>query len=98
MRSKHLRQNNAFAIATAISISFLVFYFIFWILGILHPLESRDAIGTISGWCERVSGGLFREPVNAVSNLGFVFVGLWILPSGPCSFRRKVFDYELLQP
>jgi hypothetical protein len=35
--------------------------------------------GELSGWCERVSTGLFREPVNALSNLGFMVVGLVML-------------------
>ncbi len=37
---------------------------------------NEQAIGEISRWCERVSGGLLREPVNTLGNLGFVVSGL----------------------
>jgi hypothetical protein len=46
------------------------------------PAANEQAIGEISRWCERVSGGLLREPVNTLGNLGFVVAGLlmfWIL-------------------
>ncbi len=36
----------------------------------------EQAIGEVSRWCERVSGGLMREPVNTLGNLGFVVSGL----------------------
>jgi hypothetical protein len=39
---------------------------------------NEQAIGEVSRWCERVSGGLLREPVNTLGNLGFVVVGLAI--------------------
>jgi len=38
--------------------------------------SNEQAIGEISRWCERVSGGLLREPVNTLGNLGFVVAGL----------------------
>ena len=41
--------------------------------------SNEQAIGEISRWCERVSDGLFREPSNALSNLGFMFAGLMML-------------------
>ena len=41
--------------------------------------SNEQAIGEISRWCERVSYGLFREPSNALSNLGFMFAGLMML-------------------
>ena len=44
-------------------------------------VEPGYAIGEVSRWCERISGGYFREPANALSNLGFMFTGLlmfWI--------------------
>ena len=37
---------------------------------------NEQAIGEVSRWCERVSGGLLREPVNTLGNLGFVIAGL----------------------
>ncbi|NQV06967.1 ceramidase domain-containing protein, partial [bacterium] len=36
-------------------------------------------IGEVSRWCERVRGGLLREPVNTLGNLGFVVAGLAML-------------------
>jgi hypothetical protein len=39
---------------------------------------NEQAIGEVSRWCERVSGGLLREPVNTLGNLGFVIAGLAI--------------------
>lgn len=41
-----------------------------------EPAPYEQAIGEISRWCERVSGGLLREPVNTLGNLGFVVAGL----------------------
>ena len=38
--------------------------------------ENEQAIGEISRWCERVSSGIMREPINTLGNLGFVVAGL----------------------
>jgi len=43
------------------------------------PATNESAIGEASRWCERVSGGLLREPVNTLGNLGFVISGLAML-------------------
>lgn len=40
------------------------------------PAPYEQAIGEVSRWCERVAGGLLREPVNTLGNLGFVIAGL----------------------
>lgn len=32
----------------------------------------------VDGYCERLAPGLWAEPVNAVTNLGFVLVALWL--------------------
>ena len=51
-------------------------------VGFGDPAENESAIGEISRWCERVSDGLLREPVNALGNLGFVITGLamfWVI-------------------
>ena len=40
------------------------------------PAANEQAIGEVSRWCERVGGGLLREPVNTLGNLGFVVSGL----------------------
>lgn len=40
------------------------------------PAGNEQAIGEVSRWCERVSGGLLREPLNTLGNLAFVAAGL----------------------
>lgn len=40
---------------------------------------NEPAIGELSRWCERVSGGVLREPVNTAGNLAFVLAGLVML-------------------
>lgn len=45
-------------------------------LGWWAPAPYEQAIGEVSRWCERVSGGLLREPANTLGNLGFVVAGL----------------------
>ncbi len=40
------------------------------------PAANEQAIGEISRWCERVAGGILREPSNTLGNLGFIVVGL----------------------
>ncbi|MGA7282481.1 MAG: ceramidase domain-containing protein [Acidimicrobiia bacterium] len=60
-------------------ISLVVFAVLFIIGGAngwWAPAANEQAIGEISRWCERVSGGLLREPVNTLGNLGFVLSGL----------------------
>ncbi len=71
-----------FKLALFISISFLLIFTLLSALNLIQSNEAAYLIGEASRWCERVSGGLFREPVNTLSNLGFMFVGLymfWIL-------------------
>ena len=72
----------SFYLALIVSISFLLIFFILSAFNLIQSSESASIIGEASRWCERVSGGLFREPVNTLSNLGFMIVGLylfWIL-------------------
>ena len=68
--------NKAFPIALITSIGFLVLYSVFGLWGFIDYNESGYQIGDVSGWCERVSSGIFREPINALSNIGFIIVGL----------------------
>ena len=62
-----------------------LFFFIYFLLASTTnflSVEPGYAIGEISRWCERISGGHFREPANALSNIGFMLTGLfmfWIL-------------------
>ncbi len=43
------------------------------------PAANESSIGEVSRWCERVSDGLLREPVNTLGNLGFVVAGVAML-------------------
>ena len=67
-----------FYVDTIVSISFLFLFFTLSALGLIQSTEASNLIGEASRWCERVSDGLFREPVNTLSNLGFMVVGLYI--------------------
>ncbi len=56
------------------------------------PADNEQAIGEVSRWCERVSGGFLREPVNTLGNLGFVVAGLlmfWVLARDVISDRDR---------
>ena len=46
------------------------------LIGWGEPAANEQAIGEVSRWCERVSDGLLREPVNTLGNLAFVIAGL----------------------
>ena len=63
-------------IALGFVITFMIAYVVFGSFGWGLPASNEQAIGEISRWCERVSAGIFREPSNALSNLGFMIVGL----------------------
>ena len=67
-----------FYISLVLSGLFVVTFFVLSALGYIQSIESQGIIGDASRWCERVSGGLFREPVNTLSNLGFMLVGIYI--------------------
>ena len=58
---------------------FFVGYIAFGWQGWGTPAAVEQAVGEVSRWCERVQPGLFHEPVNALSNLGFMIAGLWML-------------------
>ncbi len=85
-----MAENRFFYFYAALSISF-IFLFVFFTLssfGLIQSSEGAGLIGEASRWCERVSGGLFREPLNTLSNLGFMVVGLymfWII----CNDRQN---------
>ena len=42
-------------------------------------VEAGYQIGEISRWCERISDGYFREPANALSNIGFILTGIFMV-------------------
>tara|TARA_B100000530_G_scaffold145214_1_gene90856 strand:+ start:197 stop:631 length:435 start_codon:yes stop_codon:yes gene_type:complete len=66
-------------IALGLIAAFMIIYVIFGWFGWGLQASNEQAIGEISRWCERVSAGVFREPSNALSNLGFMFAGLMML-------------------
>ena len=73
---------SPFHTAFIISIAFLFGYIFLASMGYMLSIEPGLSIGGISRWCERVSGGIFREPSNALSNIGFMILGLlmfWVL-------------------
>ena len=76
------KKTNSFFIALSASIMFFLIYFILAKAGLIVTLEPNLSVGDISRWCERVSPSIFREPINAFSNVGFMITGLimfWIL-------------------
>jgi hypothetical protein len=76
------KKTNSFLIALSASILFFLIYFILAKAGLIITLEPNLSVGDISRWCERVSPSIFREPINAFSNVGFMITGLimfWIL-------------------
>lgn len=68
-----------YPIAIVVSLLFIFIYIILASSGIAFYYESGEMVGAISAWCERVSGGVFREPVNTMSNIGFMVAGLLML-------------------
>jgi len=67
-----------FYLALFASISFLLIFFLLSAFGLIQSAEATNLIGEASRWCERISGGLFREPLNTLSNLGFMVAGLYM--------------------
>tara|TARA_B100001115_G_scaffold156229_1_gene128032 strand:- start:511 stop:1458 length:948 start_codon:yes stop_codon:yes gene_type:complete len=72
-------KENAFIITLGVSIAFLLIFYLLSVFQLIQSPESIALIGEASRWCERVSDGAFREPVNTLSNLGFMVAGLFIL-------------------
>jgi len=75
-------ENKVFPIALSLCFGFMATYIILGYFGVIPSLEPGAVIGEAWRWCERVSSSIFREPVNALSNLGFMVAGLtmyWVL-------------------
>lgn len=68
--------NTAWAAALGASVAFMLLYVAAAWNGWVPPSARESVPGELSRWCERVSAGLFREPVNALSNLGFMVAGI----------------------
>ena len=58
--------------------TFVVGFVLIGLSGWGSPAANEQPIGDASRWCERVSAGLLREPINTLGNLGFVAVGFLI--------------------
>ncbi len=65
-----------FAYALVALSGFAVLFIVGGVTGWWAPAENEQAIGEVSRWCERVSGGIAREPTITLGNLGFVVAGL----------------------
>lgn len=73
--------------------SLAVFGVAFVLIGLFGwgpPAANEQAIGEVSRWCERVSDGLLREPINTLGNLGFVVVGLLIFATLARDLKRDI--------
>ena len=73
-----INKNYHFYLALSISTLFLFIFLALSYFGLIQSSESINFIGEASRWCEMISGGLFREPLNTLSNLGFMVVGLYM--------------------
>ena len=78
MQQKNSLTPNYFSYAIYSVIATALLFILFGSNGWGPAAENEQAIGEISRWCERVSGGFFREPVNTLGNLGFVVTGLYM--------------------
>ena len=81
-----------FYLALFASVSFLLIFFLLSAFGLIQSTEAVNLIGEVSRWCERVSGGLFREPLNTLSNLGFMVAGLymfWVICSDKQDYTNQ---------
>lgn len=86
--------------ASLFSVGFLLLYVLIGTLGWAADEESLRSIGDVSRWCERVQTGIFREPVNALSNLAFMVAGilmLYVLTQDPSS-KDKDHRFQGLDP
>lgn len=70
------RSYRPLALAVASLGVFAVLFVIGGMTGWWSAAANEQAVGEISRWCERVGGGIMREPINTLGNLGFVVSGL----------------------
>lgn len=57
-------------------VGFATLFVMAGVIGWWAPADYEQAVGEVSRWCERVSAGLMREPINTLGNIGFVISGL----------------------
>ena len=77
--SSIIHKNREFILAVLAVFGFMALYVVAGNFGWGTAASNEQAIGEISRWCERVSGSIFREPSNALSNLGFMIVGIFMV-------------------
>ena len=82
------KEENAVILAVGSVAIFMLGYTIVGSGGWGMHAANEQAIGEISRWCERVSSGLYREPSNALSNLGFMVVGVLMFRTLSTDARR----------
>ena len=70
---------QGFYTALGACILFIILYFFLAHTGVIFLFEEGENFGEVSGWCERVSAGIFREPANTLSNISFMISGLIML-------------------
>lgn len=68
--------NASWIAALSASVIFMLVYVAVGSFGWGPPAAGESLPGELSRWCERVSAGVFREPVNALSNLWFNVAGV----------------------
>ena len=57
-----------------------------------------DTVESPTGFCEEISAGIVKEPVNTISNLGYIGVGLfilWRLPNHPKVGKNPMVSHDL---
>jgi hypothetical protein len=72
--NQYVKERKEFFVGLAIT---LTFFFVFFVMYALNDWSWSNTSDT--GYCEEVREGWIREPSNTISNLAFVFVGLYIL-------------------
>jgi len=80
---------HAFALGTfgIVTLALLILYYIYrdtdvWYLWAAQPLQLQHAFN------EAVQPSIFRQPANTLSNLGFIFVGLYMVAYAAWDARR----------
>ncbi|NND01392.1 MAG: hypothetical protein HKN91_01265 [Acidimicrobiia bacterium] len=77
-----MKRHTPLSIASLAIAAYAALYGLYAWVGFGSAADNESPVGEISRWCERVSDGLMREPVNTLGNLGFVVAGLtmlWVL-------------------
>ena len=72
--NKYIQERKEFFVALVTAVSFFVIFFLLYAVNDWSWSNTSN-----SGYCEEVRENWVREPANTLSNLAFVFVGLYIL-------------------